>query len=162
VKRLSFLFSLFVVFGLLLTATAQTQDTSSGIEVKDAWIRAMPPTGKSTAAFMVIENSNAHEMVLKSAACDIADLVQIHTMEQDGEIMKMKEIPELSIPANGQRVLAPKGFHIMLIGLLRPIKEDEIIPITLDFADGSSVTVGAVVKKWEPMGGGMMHGKQGS
>jgi len=162
VKRLSFLFCLFVIFGLLLTTTAQAQDTSSGIEVEDAWIRAMPPTGKTTAAFMVIENSTAHEMILKSAACDVADMVQIHTMEQDGEIIKMKEIPELSIPANGKRMLAPKGYHIMLIGLLRPIKENETIPITLDFADGSSVVVGAVVRKWEPMGGGMMHGKHGS
>jgi len=62
--------------------------------------------------------------------------------------MKMKELSELRIPANGQTVLAPKGYHIMLIGLVRPINEGENIPLSLNFADRATVEVEAVVKKW--------------
>jgi hypothetical protein len=72
-------------------------------------------------------------------------------MEQVGEIMKMKEVSELRIPANGQAILAPKGYHIMLIGLVRPIKEGESIPLSLNFADRATVVVDAVVKKWGSM-----------
>ena len=88
---------------------------------------------------------------MSSAASDIAEMVQIHTMEQVGEMMKMKEISELRIPANGQTVLAPKGNHIMLIGLHKSIAEGETIPLSLKFADGTTVSVDAVVRKWGPM-----------
>lgn len=100
---------------------------------------------------MTIQNTGPEEILLKSAACEIAEVVQIHTMEQVGEIMKMKEVKELRIPANGQMTLAPKGYHIMLIGLLKPIAEGEVIPLSLNFASGAAVKVEAEVRKWGPM-----------
>lgn len=121
------------------------------ILVNEAWIRGVPASAKTTAAFMTIQNTGVEEIVLKSAACEIAEVVQIHSMEQVGEIMKMKEISELRIPASEEKVLAPKGYHIMLIGLLKPIAEGEMVHLSLDFADGSTVKVEAVVRKWAPM-----------
>ncbi len=132
---------------LLSIANAGAQ----GITVEDAWIRGVPPSAATTAAFMTIHNSGSDDAVLKSADCDIAETVQIHTMEQVGEMMKMQEVSELRIPAKGQASLAPKGYHIMLIGLVRPIKEGETIPLSLNFADREAVAVDAVVKKWGPM-----------
>ena len=132
---------------LLSIANAGAQ----GITVEDAWIRGVPPSAATTAAFMTIHNSGSDDAVLKSADCDIAETVQIHTMEQVGEMMKMQEVSELLIPAKGQASLAPKGYHIMLIGLIRPIKEGETIPLSLNFADREAVAVDAVVKKWGPM-----------
>ena len=124
---------------------------AQGISVQDAWIRGIPPSATTTAAFMTIHNIGSDDAFLKSAGCDVAESVQIHTMEQVGEIMKMKEVSELRIPANGQTILAPKGYHIMLIGLVRPINEGETIPLSLNFADGATVAVDVVVKKWESM-----------
>lgn len=132
---------------LLSIANAGAQ----GITVQDAWIRGVPPSAATTAAFMTIHNSGPDDAVLKSANCEIAETVQIHTMEQVGEMMKMKEVSELLIPANGQASLAPKGYHIMLIGLVRPIKEGEAIPLSLIFTDREAVAVDAVVKKWGSM-----------
>ena len=146
-KLLHRCFSLFIVICLMSTATAQAQK----ILVKEAWIRGIPPSAKTTAAFMTIQNIGSVEMIIKSAASEIAEIVQIHTMEQVGEVMKMKELSELRIPANGQTSLAPKGYHIMLIGLLRPISEGEVIPLSLNLSDGSIVNVDAVVRKWGPM-----------
>ena len=138
---------LLTVFLLLSIANAEAQ----GITVQDAWIRGIPPSATTTAAFMTIHNAGSDDAILKSADCDVAETVQIHTMEQVGEIMKMKEVSELRIPANGQAILAPKGYHIMLIGLVRPIKEGESIPLSLNFADRPTVVVDAVVKKWGSM-----------
>ena len=146
-KLLRRCFSLFIVICLMSTATAQAQK----ILVKEAWIRGIPPSAKTTAAFMTIQNIGSVEMIIKSAASEIAEIVQIHTMEQVGEVMKMKELSELRIPANGQTILAPKGFHIMLIGLLRPISEGEVIPLSLNLSDGSIVNVDSVVRKWGPL-----------
>ena len=132
---------------LLSIANAGAQ----GITVEDAWIRGVPPSAATTAAFMTIHNTDSDDAVLKSADCDIAETVQIHTMEQVGEMMKMQEVSELRIPANGQAILAPKGYHIMLIGLVRPIKEGETIPLSLNFTDRATVVVDVVVKKWGSM-----------
>lgn len=145
--KLFYQFCLFSVLLLVCMATAQAQS----VMVSDAWIRGIPPSAKTTAAFMTMQNNGPDEMILASVACEAAETVQIHAMEQVGEMMQMKEISELRIPANGQAVLAPKGYHIMLIGLLRPIAEGETIPLTLNFRDGSSVDVDAVVRKWGPM-----------
>lgn len=135
------------VFFLLSIANAGAQ----GITVQDAWIRGTPPSATTTAAFMTIHNAGSDDAILKSADCEVAETVQIHTMEQVGEIMKMKEVSELRIPANKQAILAPKGYHIMLIGLVRPIKEGESIPLSLNFTDRATVVVDAVVKKWGSM-----------
>ena len=146
-------FCLLTVSCLMFIATAQAGE----ILVDDVWIRGVPPSAKSTAAFMTIQNKGSEDMVLVSAVCEIAELVQIHTMEHVGDMMKMMEIKELSVPANGEAALAPMGNHIMLIGLTRPVTEGEKIPITLNFADGTSVSVDAEVKKWGPMGHHMNH-----
>lgn len=135
------------VFLLLSIANAGAQ----GITIQDAWIRGIPPSATTTAAFMTIHNTGSDDAVLKSADCDVAETVQIHTMEQIGEIMKMREVSELRIPAKEQTILAPKGYHIMLIGLVRPIIEGETIPLSLNFTDRATVAVDAVVKKWGSM-----------
>ena len=135
------------VLMLMFVATAQAQE----IIVEDAWIRGVPHSAKTTAAFMSIENTGPEEKVLKSVTADVAEMLQIHTMEQVGEVMKMKKINELRIPANGKTVLAPKGYHIMLIGLLRPIDEGDTIPLSLSFADGTTVGVNVIVRKWGKM-----------
>jgi len=147
VKLLSRNLCFLTVFLLLSIGNAGAQ----GITVQDAWIRGIPPSATTTAAFMTIHNAGSDDAILKSADCEVAENVQIHTMEQVGEIMKMKEVSELRIPANGQAILAPKGYHIMLIGLVRPIKEGESIPLSLNFADRPTVVVDAVVKKWGSM-----------
>jgi copper(I)-binding protein len=147
VKLLSQSLFFLTVFLLLFIANAGAQ----GITVQNAWIRGIPPSAKTTAAFMSIHNTGSDDAVLKSADCDVAEIIQIHTMEQVGEIMKMKEVSELRIPANGQAILAPKGYHLMLIGLTRPVKEGETILLSLNFTDGATVAVDAVVKKWGSM-----------
>jgi copper(I)-binding protein len=148
VKMLSRGFCFSVIISLALAATTHAQS----ILVKDAWIRGVPPSAKSTAAFMTIQNHGSDEMVLVSAASEIAEIVQIHTMEHVGDMMKMKEIMELSVPAKGEAILAPMGYHIMLIKMTRPIIEGEMIPLLLHFSDGTKTSVDAVVKKWGPMG----------
>lgn len=146
-KLLSRSLNFLTVLMLLSIANAGAQ----GITVEDAWIRGVPPSATTTAAFMTIHNTGSDDAILKSADCGVAETVQIHTMEQVGEIMKMKEVSELRIPANAQAVLAPKGYHIMLIGLVRPIHEGETIPVSLNFTDRATVAVDAVVKKWGSM-----------
>ena len=141
-------FCLFLIAGLLFFTAAQAQGLSQKILISQAWIRSMPPSMKTTATYLTIENTTGSDLLLQSASTVVARTVEIHRMEQVGEIMKMKEVGELRIPAGERAVLAPKGYHLMLIGLLRPLKEGETIPLVLNFASGATAKVDAVVSKW--------------
>lgn len=141
-------FFLFLFSGLLLIGVAHAQEPGQNILVSHAWVRAMPPSVKNTAAYMTIENKTGGELVLQSARTTAARIVELHKMEQAGNVMTMKEVNTLRIPAGGSLVLEPKSFHLMIIDLLKPLAEGETIPIVLDFDGGIHVTVNAVVHKW--------------
>ena len=62
-------------------------------------------------------------------------------------MMKMREVPDgVAIPAGGNVALAPKGSHLMLLGLKKPLKEGETFSATLNFEKAGSVPVRFVVK----------------
>lgn len=142
------LFLLFLMPCLILTGPAHSQESDQDILVSQAWVRAMPPSMENTAAYMTIENRTDGELVLKSAATNAAQTVELHQMMHSGDVMKMQQIDTLPIPAGGSLVLKPHGYHLMLIHLHKPLTEGETVPIVLYFAGGRRLTVNAVVSKW--------------
>ena len=57
--------------------------------------------------------------------------VQIHWMQMDGEVMRMREVAGIDLPKNTPVSLKPGGYHLMLLQLKKPIRAGEIIPLTL-------------------------------
>jgi copper(I)-binding protein len=141
-------FLFFIITILLLPGTTPAREPGEKIVVSHAWVQAMPPSMKNTAAYMTIENKTGADIVLHSAGTDIARSMEIHRMEQVGDMMVMKRIDNLRIPAGERLVLKPAGFHLMIINLLRPLKEGETIPLVLYFDGGKHVPIKAVVRKW--------------
>ncbi|SNZ08650.1 hypothetical protein SAMN06265182_1373 [Persephonella hydrogeniphila] len=114
--------------------------------IKDPWVRAVPPTAKNSALFMVIENNSDKTEVLKSVKTDISKMVMIHKTVKQGDIMKMVHVHELQIPPHSKVELKPGGLHIMLMGLKRPLKVGEILEFKLVFKNAGEITVEAPVK----------------
>ncbi|NMM05959.1 copper chaperone PCu(A)C [Polaromonas sp.] len=114
---LALLFSLFVS-----SAFAQ-------VTVRDPWVRATVPAQKATGAFMqVISLQDARLVEVRSP---LADVVEIHEMKMENDVMRMRAVPGIDLPA-GQRVdLKSGGYHIMLIDIKRQVKEGETVPLTL-------------------------------
>ena len=78
----------------------------------------------------------------------VADRVEVHTMSMDGDVMRMRAVPALVIPAGGHVDLAPgDGYHLMLIGLKRPLKVGDRVPLTLTFANAGHVDVEMPVRE---------------
>lgn len=136
-----------VASGLLLPGLSHAQSSGQAILVKNPWVRAMPPSAENTAAYMTIETHTAEDLILQSASTTVAQVVEFHRMKQVGDIMEMKEVDSLRIPAGGSLVLKPDGYHLMIIHLHRPLREGETIPLVLDFAGGHRITVNAIVHK---------------
>jgi copper(I)-binding protein len=141
-----FIFFTAVVFFL---TCAHADDLSKKISVSNAWVQAMPPSQKITAAYMTITNNFSQEAVLVSASSDIAGATEIHQMSTMNGMMHMAMAASLHIPALGKVSLRPGAYHIMLIDLKKPVNKGDTVPITLHFQDGSAIIVNAQVKPQE-------------
>jgi copper(I)-binding protein len=61
-------------------------------------------------------------------------------------MMSMKEVASVTIPANGSVTFEPGGYHIMLIGLAKPLKDGQKFDLNLGFLNGGVVKATATVK----------------
>src|SRR5690606_10060881 len=111
---------------LLLSAvcTSAWAHTST-LQLQDAWIRGSVPGQKNGAAYVQIHNGSNHEMVLESVSSTRAERVELHTIDRESGVARMREVHQVTIPANGDIALAPGGYHIMLIGLKEPFVPGE-------------------------------------
>ncbi|MEX1167572.1 MAG: copper chaperone PCu(A)C [Hydrogenophaga sp.] len=120
---------------LALTATAWAQTT---VKVEDAWVRGTVASQKATGAFMRL--TPAADARLVSATSPVADVVEIHEMAMENDVMRMRQIPGLALPAGKATELKPGGFHIMLMGLKGQVKGGDTVPLTLTFEGSDKKT----------------------
>jgi len=114
---------------LLAAATlAQAQVT-----IQDPWVRGTVPKQQASGAFMQLSASKDTRLI--AAQSPVANVVEIHEMLMDNNIMKMRQIPGLDIVPGRVLELKPGGFHIMLIELKQQLKGGDVVPITLIFED---------------------------
>lgn len=122
------------------------------ITVTDAWVRATSGTQdpSMTAAFMVIGNGTDQDVRLTGASSPVSDMVQLHEMTRDADGgMVMQEAPDgVTVRAGKEQMLAPGGFHVMLMGLSDELAPGDEVDLTLEFSDGSTVDVTAPVKEY--------------
>ncbi|WP_194788489.1 copper chaperone PCu(A)C [Pseudomonas sp. UFMG81] len=114
------------LLGLALPAFAQTV-------VSDAWVRASVPHQQSTGAFMTLTASSDSKLV--GVASPVAKTVQVHEMTMNGDVMGMREVKAVELPAGKPVKLDPNGLHVMLMGLNQQVKEGEQVPLTLTLED---------------------------
>ena len=131
----------------VIAASASSMAAQAPIVASGAWVREPVPGRLTTAAFVVIENPGSDDIQIVSAASSVAGNVELHEMVREGDMMKMAPVKSITVPANGTVELKPGGLHIMLFNLKQPLKEGDVVPITLSTNRGWTVRVQAAVKK---------------
>lgn len=142
--------------GLLISAGALAGAADS-VSVQEPYVRMAPPNAPATGAFMVIKNNGDQDLKLLKAANPVSRVTELHNHINDGGVMRMRPVTAIEIKAKGEVALKPGGLHVMMIDLKAPLKEGEVVPITLGFDDGSSKVVEAKVVR--PMPAPMMEHK---
>jgi copper(I)-binding protein len=112
------------LLAMSLTIAAHAQTT-----VKDPWARATVAQQKASGAFMQITSAQGGRLV--AAESPVAGVVEIHEMAMDGQVMRMRAISGVDLPAGKAVELKPGGYHVMLMDLKRSLTPGESIPITL-------------------------------
>jgi copper(I)-binding protein len=111
-----------VLMGVVMPAVA-------GVTVKDAWVRGTVPGQDTTGAFMTVTSSEDAKLV--EASSPIAKMTEIHqTMLMNG-VNHMHPVEGIALPAGKAVKLESGGYHMMLMGLSKPVGAGQKVPITL-------------------------------
>lgn len=120
------------------------------LSITDAVARATPPGAPVGGAVLTVANGGTQDDRLVSASSPVAGRVEIHEMAQEGDVMRMRALPDgLPIPAGQTVSLESGGRHLMLMELKAPLVEGETLPLTLQFEHAGTVELPVTVG---PMG----------
>jgi copper(I)-binding protein len=103
-----------------------------------AWVRNPPPGRDVTAGFLTLAAEGAPARLV-DARSNAAARVEIHTMAMEDDVMRMRRVDGLDIPAGGSIALAPGGDHLMLFEIDRDVLATGQVLIELVFENGQTV-----------------------
>lgn len=121
--------------GIALATSALARDHAThSLDIRQAWSRETAPGQSVAGGFVTITNRTGAVDRLLGGTSPIASEVQLHMMTMDGGVMRMRQVTTgIAVPAAGTLELKPGSYHIMFIGLKRPLRRGERIPVTLRF-----------------------------
>jgi len=131
--------------GLVLTMLSVTAVAGDGPTVTDAWARATAPGVDVGAAYMTIDGGAKSDRLV-GASTPRAAMGHLHTVEEKDGVSRMRAVDGIEVPAGKRVELAPKGTHVMLMGLGRPLVAGESFPVTLKFEKAGEQTVTVQVR----------------
>jgi len=161
-KRNTLLNALLVaVVGFGLASMAQAQNAKVGsVQIENAYTRATVPGQMAAGGFMKIENKGAADQLI-SASSPVSGEVQLHEMAMEGNVMKMRQVKDIPVPAGGAVELKPGGLHLMFMNIKAPLAAGETVPVKLKFAKAGEVEVkmpvNAMGNPGAAHGGAMKH-----
>lgn len=129
-----------------LPAFAHDTEVRAGdLVVINPWTRAAGANGNG-GAFLGVRNAGQQPDRLLSATSSVARRVELHSMVRDGDVMRMRPVNDIAIPAGQTVELRPGGLHVMLIGLSAPLAQGAQVPLTLRFERAGEVQVNLAVQ----------------
>jgi len=142
---------IFLVFALGTAVPASV--SAQGIKVVDAWSRPTPLRTDVGVAYFMIRNAGKGDRLLR-ASSPVAKRAELHVSVMKDGVMKMEGLASVDVGSGAQVAFEPSGRHVMLLGLKRPLKEGDVFPLTLTFANAGAVQVRVRVRGLGDPGGG--------
>lgn len=131
-------------------ALAQAHEFKLGaITIGHPYARATAAGQATGGAFLTLANGGGAADRLLSVGADVAQSAELHSMSMEGNVMRMRAMPAIELPAGQTVALQPGGWHIMLIGLKAPLKAGEHFPLKLRFEQAGELTVTVNVESAE-------------
>ena len=118
-----------------MVVTACALDVEAAVTATDAWVRGTVPAQKTTGAFVTLRSSVDTKLV--SVATPVAKSAEIHESNMADGTMRMRAVDFVALPAGKRIELKPGGYHVMLIGIEKPLGAGDSVPLTLTLEDPS-------------------------
>ncbi len=144
-KKYTILTAALAAITILLATDAFAHSYNVGkLTVVHPWARASSRAG---GVFMTIKNNGNTADKLVAVKGAAAKNISVHQTIMENNIMKMRPVKALEIPAGGEVTLKPGGYHVMMMGLLKPLVKGEKFPLTLVFEKAGEVKVEIKIEK---------------
>jgi copper(I)-binding protein len=142
---------------LLLAAAQLACAQGAAPKVEGAWARPTVAGQSAGGGFLRITGGSAADKLV-AARTPVSPSVELHTMTMDGDVMRMRAIDAIAVPAGKTVELKPGGLHLMFVGLQQPLAAGAQFPLTLRFEKAGEVTVQVKVTATPPAGADAAHG----
>ena len=125
----------------LAASLAQAHEyQAGGVTIGHPHARPTAPGQPTGGGYMMFVNKGPADRLL-SASAPVASSVQLHSMQMEGDVMRMREVDAIDLPAGKTVELKPGGLHLMFVGLKAPFAPGQKIPVKLRFEKAGEVTV---------------------
>ena len=160
------LFAVIIIFGLNASNLLAQHHKIEGhkhdhhkgshhIKVNDPWSRAS--VSKNGVVYLTIYNHGNYSENLLGASASVAKKVQLHTHKSENGILRMRHLNSISIPPKSFLHLKPGGHHIMLIGLIKKLKNGNSFPLQLRFEKAGTILVNVNIRHAGALGNHSHH-----
>ncbi|MBC7701265.1 MAG: copper chaperone PCu(A)C [Massilia sp.] len=114
------------------------------VQVNDAWVRQAVKGQSGTGGFMTL--TSRVPLTLVGFRSPVAASAELHEMSMQGDVMRMRAIDALPLPAGKLVALQPGGHHLMLMGLTRPLSVGDHLQLTLKLRDGKGQMIKQTIR----------------
>lgn len=122
------------------------QDKSLGVLGSGFYAFATSESQKNGAVFGTFKNTKDSDVEITTVSGDVAEMIELHTMSMDKDVMQMREVESYVVPAGRALSLEPSGKHIMLMGLKAPLKVGDTFYIRVADADNKGILLPVSVR----------------
>jgi len=127
------------------TAATAATAAAAGVVVSEAWIRWLP-ANLPAGGYATLRNRSARTAAVTGASSPLYAAVSMHRSVDRNGVSIMQPVDSIPIPARGALSFAAAGYHLMLEQPVKTLGPGDTVPITLHFADGSSLTASFVIR----------------
>ena len=138
----SFLKYFVLLFNVMFSALLSAESTAPLlVEVTQGHVRETIPGTEISSAYMTIHNNSAEALVLEGVISDVSSRLELHQHSMVDGMMKMRQVETITIPAKGELILQPSGYHIMIFSLQNGLQAGSEVKMTLLFSQQRSLDI---------------------
>lgn len=131
----------------LMALPARVLGQGGDLVLEEAWVRALPPTQPTTAAYVLLRNTGARPVSVTGATVDGAGRVEIHRSREVDGLLRMEPLSTLEVAAGESVALTPGGTHLMLFDLESMPRDGETLELCMELEGAVPVCTDAQVRK---------------
>lgn len=129
----------FSSIALLVLGTSFALPSFAQVRIEKPWARATVAGASVGGGYFTVINGGAATDRLVGASSPVAARTEIHEMAMEKDIMRMREVRSVDVPARGKVEFRPGGYHLMFQQLKAPFKEGDKVPVTLRFEKAGDI-----------------------
>jgi copper(I)-binding protein len=126
------------IAAVLLLVLTNIARADGGLRLEGGWVRALP-LALPSAGYFTLRNGTRADAVLVKAQSPACGVLSLHKSEFTGGICRMRDLPEVNVPALGAVAFTPQSYHLMCEQARPMLKPGAKIPVTLIFKDGARI-----------------------